>query len=123
MTALTTIPSPWLFGAAGAIAISTFLCCRRWYGKRIGELQVRLRKRHQAYSGLLEQQAGLRSQVDSLRSEVRAQRALAASLHAKVSAQDEAAERRIQANAMNGSFIVLPRSPAAVEDFEDTHIM
>ncbi len=115
-----------LAGAALAIAIFiavTWLCSKWWYSRQIGALMDRARKHDQARSALMVKQQNLVSQLDSLRTELRSQKALAVSLSAR---RNETSKTLAAANevvaALNEPFIT-SRSPKRPPDFEDTQIL
>lgn len=115
-----------LAGSAAALALFvavTWLCSRWWYGRQIGTLMARAHKHHQAHSALITKQQNLVSQVDSLRTELRSQKALAVSLSARVneSGKTLAAANEVVA-ALNEPFIT-SRAPKRPPDFEDTQIL
>jgi len=115
-----------LVGAAVAIALViavTWLCSKWWYGRAISALMARARKHDQAYSALIAKQQNLVAQLDSLRTELRSQKALAVSLSARA---DETGKTLAAANevvaALNEPFIT-SRVPKRPPDFEDTQIL
>ena len=115
-----------LLGAAAAIALFiavTWLCSKWWYGREISSLIARARKHDQAHAALIVKQQGLVSQLDSLRTELRSQKALALSLSARAneSGKSVAAANEIVA-ALNEPFIT-SRAPKRPPDFEDTQIL
>lgn len=112
-------------GAGGALVCAiaiTWLATRWWYGKRIAELRARSRKHEQSHSSLQDKQAGLISQLDSLRSELRTQKALASSLSSQVNERRQVADKIAQVEALNEPFIT-SRAPRKPLDFEDTQIL
>ena len=113
-------------GAAAALAVFialTWLCSKWWYGREISALTARARKRDQAHSALVAKQQNLVAQVDSLRTELRSQKALAVSLSARASETGKtlAAANEVVA-ALNEPFIT-SRAPKRPPDFEDTQIL
>ncbi len=124
---MTTPLSPLglLLGAAGALALVialTWLGSRWWYGREISKLLARSRKHDQAHSSVLAKQQNLVSQLDSLRSELRSQKALAVSLSARANERGKALETVAQVTALEEPFIT-SRGPKRPPDFEDTQIL
>ena len=113
-------------GAAAALAVFvalTWLCSKWWYGREIGSLLARARKHDQAHSALLAKQQNLVSQVDSLRTELRSQKALAVSLSARAHERGKTLEAANQiVEALDEPFIT-SRAPKRPPDFEDTQIL
>lgn len=114
-----------LLAAAAALALLvalTWLCSKWWYGRQIATLMSRSRKHDQAHSALIAKQQNLVSQVDSLRSELRSQKALSVSLSARAEERGKPLEPMAQVAALNEPFIT-SRGPKKPPDFEDTQIM
>lgn len=114
-----------LVGAAAALVLFiavTWLCSKWWYGRQIVTLMARARKHDQAHSALTAKQQNLVAQVDTLRSELRSQKALAVSLTARATERGKLLEPTPQVTALNEPFIT-SRSPKRPPDFEDTQIL
>ncbi len=114
-----------LMGAAAALLLFiavTWLCSKWWYGRQIVTLMARARKHDQAHSALMAKQQNLVGQVDSLRSELRSQKALAVSLSARANDRGTALEPTPPVAALAEPFIT-SRSPKRPPDFEDTQIL
>lgn len=115
-----------LAGAAAALAFFvalTWLCSKWWYGREIGSLIERARKHDQAQSASLAKQQNLVSQVNSLRTELRGQKALAISLGERANERGKTLEAANQVVAALNEPFITSRAPKRPPDFEDTQIL
>ena len=94
----------------------TWFLSRWWYGRQLADLRLRSR---QGELALREKQAALIAQIDTLRKEVREQKALAASLSAKGGAPRPPTPRE-QVDTLLSEPFINSRSPRKPQDFEDT---
>ena len=104
--------------ALGATAAATWLMCRWRYGRRVDDLRTRTRQQD---VGTREKQAALVAQIDTLRKELRDQKALVLSLSAKPGIAKAAAPQLVE-SLLNEPFIT-SRSLRKPLDFEDTQIL